>query len=189
MQPALHAVQGRARSLRPTRSRTASTEGDILPDLIKGALAGAIGTIALDAVTWFMWDREDPEALEQERQARPQGLDPAHYVASKAAHLVGIELTPKQPHPAGIATHVAVGVVPAALYGVLSKRAPQVRTGRGLLYGLALFLVQDELINSVAGFSGRPTQYPWQAHVRGLIGHLAYGAVTDATLDVLDRED
>lgn len=188
MQSTLHAVQERARPLRSMQSKTAGADGDILPDLIKGALAGAVGTLALDAVTWFMWDREDREALEQERQARPEGLDPAHYVASKAARAAGIELTPKQPHPAGLATHFAIGVMPAALYGVLSKRVPQVRTGRGLLYGLALFLVQDEVVNSVAGFSGRPMQYPWQAHVRGLVGHLAYGAATDATLELLNRE-
>lgn len=158
-----------------------------LPNLLKGAVAGAVGTLALDAVTWFMWNREDPGALEQERRARPEGLDPAHYVANKLARAAGTELSPKQPHPAGIATHFAIGVVPAALYGVLRKRIPQVRMGRGLVYGLTLFLMQDEIVNSVARISGGPMEYPWQAHSRGLVGHLVYGAVTDATLDLIER--
>jgi hypothetical protein len=62
-----------------------------------------------------------------------------------------------------------------------------VRTGRGTLYGLALFLIQDEFINSLVGFSGRPEEYPWQVHARGLVGHLVYGVVADVTLDLLDR--
>lgn len=175
------------RPMREPRSSRSSSDGALLSQLVKGALAGAVGTLALDAVTWFLWDREDPRALERERRARPEGLDPAHFVAGRLARAIGTELEPRQPHPAGIATHFAIGVLPAALYGVARKEVPQVRSGRGLLYGLALFLAQDEAVNSLAGFSARPTEYPWQAHARGLIGHLVYGAVTEATLDLLDR--
>lgn len=57
----------------------------------------------------------------------------------------------------------------------------------GLLYGLELFLVQDEGLNPILGTSGGPTEYPWQAHARGLVGHLVLGAVTHATLNVLDQ--
>lgn len=169
------------------RLSAANADGAPLLDALKGALAGAIGTLALDAVTWFMWDREDPGALEQERQARPRGMDPAHLVANRLAHAVGTELAPRQPHPAGVATHFAIGVAPAALYGVARKHLPQVRTGRGLLYGLTLFLVQDEIANWLTRLSGAPTEYPGQAHLRGLAGHVVYGIVTDATLDLLDR--
>lgn len=181
------ATQKRIMRRQETQRRNPDSDGAFLPDLVKGAIAGMAGTLALDAVTWFMWDREDPRTLQQERQARPEGLDPAHFVASKVARAVGTELTPKQPHAAGIASHFAIGVVPAALYGVARTYIPQVRMGRGLFYGLTLFLVQDEGVNSIAGFSGGPTEYPWQAHTRGLVGHLVYGVVTDATLDLLDR--
>jgi len=27
--------------------------------------------------------------------------------------------------------------------------------------------------------SGNPQDYPWQAHVRGLVAHVVYGVVTD----------
>lgn len=156
-------------------------------DLVKGALAGAVGTWALDKVTWFMMDRESPQALAQEKQARPDSLDPAHSVANRLAHAAGRELDPKQPHPAGIATHFALGVLPAAIYGVARKRVPQLRTGQGLLYGLALFVMQDEIVNWLLGSAGPPGDYPRQAHVRGLVGHLVYGAVTEATAQILDQ--
>lgn len=158
----------------------------IAADLLKGALAGAVGTWALDRVTWFLWHREDPRALARERVARPGGLDPAHVLANRMGRAFGTQLRPAQPHPAGIATHFAIGIAPAAIYGLLRSRA-RVPAGAGLLLGLGLFLLQDELGNHLMGLSGSPRDYPWQAHARGLAGHLAYGAATDAALGLLDR--
>ena len=160
---------------------------DLIGDLVKGALAGAVGVWALDKVTWAMWDREDPLALAQERAARPDGLDPAHVMANRAAEAMGTELTPKQPHPAGIAVHYGLGIMPAAGYAVLRKRVPAVGAAGGLMYGLGLFLMQDEGLNPILGTSGKPGEYPWQAHARGLVGHLVLGAATHAALEVLDR--
>ena len=37
------------------------------------------------------------------------------------------------------------------------------------------------------GLTPGPTAFPWQAHARGLVGHLTFGTVTDGTLRLLDR--
>ncbi|HEV2148283.1 MAG TPA: DUF1440 domain-containing protein [Longimicrobiaceae bacterium] len=169
------------------RTRNAGRNDDMVGDMVKGALAGAVGVWALDKVTWWMWDREDPRALQQEREARPGGLDPAHVMANRAAEAMGKELTPKQPHPAGIAVHYGLGIMPGAAYGVLRNRVRAVGAAGGMLYGLALFLAQDEGLNPILGTSGKPTEYPPQAHLRGLVGHLVLGAATHATLNALDR--
>ncbi|MCA1652498.1 MAG: DUF1440 domain-containing protein, partial [Acidobacteria bacterium] len=58
---------------------------------------------------------------------------------------------------------------------------------QGLLFGLMFWLGFDEIMTVAAGVARPPQQYPWQAHARGLVGHLAYGVVADTTLDVLDR--
>lgn len=163
------------------------TDGSTTANLVKGALAGAAGVWALDRVTWLVWDREDPEALEQEHEARPDGLDPAHVIANRTAEAVGQDLTPKQPNSAGLAVHYALGIVPGALYGALRHRVKGLGAGHGALYGLGLFLLQDELSNPVLGTSGPPGDYPWQAHARGVAGHLALGTVTDLVCDALDR--
>ncbi len=155
--------------------------------MLKGGLAGAAGVWALDRVTWYVWDQESPETLEQEREARPGGLDPAHVIANRTAGAMGEELTPRQPNPAGIAAHYALGIVPGALYGALRHRIGGLGAGRGLLYGMGLFVLQDELANWMLGTSGEPTEYPWQAHARGVVGHLALGAVTDLVCQVLDQ--
>lgn len=160
---------------------------DLAIDAMKGALAGAIGVWALDLITWYMWDREDLQALEQEVRTRPGGLDPAHATVNLAAEALGTELSPKQPHPAGIVFHYAFGMGPGALYAALRKRGASVRPGRGILFGLALAFLQDNILNRLLGLSGPLTKYPWQAHARGLVGHSVYGAVMDASVAYLDE--
>ena len=132
-----------------------------------------------------MYDHEDPQARRQTQTVRPGGRDPAHLMAGMAANAVGGELAPPQPHLAGVAVHYALGIGPGALYGALRNRVPGLGAGRGLLYGLGLFLVQDEAINAVTGLAADPRRYPWQAHARGLIAHLALGLVTDTVFSVL----
>lgn len=163
------------------------TGADVLTDAAKGAVAGALAVWAMDKVTWWLWDREDPAALERERQARPNGMDPAHDLANRVAGALGKELSPAQPHPAGVAVHFGLGMGPGAAYAVLRKRVPVVSAGGGLLFGLALSLVEDEGVAPLLGLAGAPADYPWQAHLRGVVGHLVLGAVTHATLDLLDR--
>lgn len=158
---------------------------NVLADAVKGAAAGAIGVWVMDRVDWYMYDHEDAEARRRTQQVRPGGLDPAHVVANKVASAFGTELSPRQPHPAGVAVHYAIGIGPAALYGALQDRVPAFGTGRGALYGLGLFLIQDELVNSATGLSARPGQYPWQVHARGLVAHLVFGIITDTVFRLL----
>ncbi len=141
----------------------------------------------MDQVTWGMYLREDPEARRREEEARVEGKDVAHVAAAKLAGTIGLKLSPAQPHPAGIAVHYALGVVPGALYGALRHRVRGLGAGRGLVYGLGLTIVNDEVLAPVLGLASGPTQYPWQAHARGLAGHLVLGAATDTVLDVLNR--
>jgi hypothetical protein len=156
-------------------------------DLAKGAIAGAAGVWLMDRVGWALYRREEPAALRREQEARAGGLDVAHAAANKLAGALGRPLAPAQPHPAGLAVHYALGAVPGALYAVLRRRARGLTAGRGLLYGLGLFLVNDELLAPALGLASGPTAYPWQAHARGLVSHLALGAATEAALEALDR--
>ena len=156
-------------------------------DIVKGALAGAAAVWVMDQVGWFLYRREDPKAVRKEQKARVKGMDVAHVAANKLAGVVGTKLSPKQPHPAGIAVHYALGIVPGALYAPLRHRVPALSAGRGLVYGLGLFLLNDELMTPLLGLASGPTAYPWQAHARGLISHLVVGVVTDASIEALDQ--
>ena len=160
--------------------------GGMLADLARGAVAGAVGTWAMDKVTQWMWSREGADALEREMEVRPGGLDPAHAIANRVAGAMGKELDPRQPHPAGVGVHYALGIVPGAVYGALRGRVGGVDALGGLLYGLGLFVFEDEGANALLGTSGKPTEYPWQAHVRGLVGHMVLGVATHATLEMME---
>jgi hypothetical protein len=161
------------------RSRHAGS--DIILDALAGAIAGAAAVWVMDRVDWFNYRRalENPRTRRRTQQARPRGMDPAHVVAAETADKAGAVLTPRQLDMAGLAVHYGLGIVPGALYGALRGRVDYLDAGRGGLFGLGLFLVQDEGINTAAGLSGRPQAYPWTAHARGLVAHLVYGLVTD----------
>ncbi|EYD75707.1 hypothetical protein Rumeso_02794 [Rubellimicrobium mesophilum DSM 19309] len=157
--------------------------------LLKGTLAGLAATVALDRLDWFMWDHLDPATRERTRSVRPDGLDPGHVIARKVAQAMGTDIEPRGPDnqsPAGVAVHAAMGLAPALAYAALRDRVPAMTAGRGTLFGLGLFLMQDEGLNTLTGLGARPQDYPWQAHARGLIAHLVYGAVLEATMRALD---
>lgn len=158
---------------------------EILIGAVMGAAAGALAVWVMDRFDWAAYNHEPEEARQRTVAARPGGMDPAHIVADKVAGIIGKEVS--QPAPAGIAVHYSLGVMPGAVYGALLDRFPAIGTGRGSLFGLGLFLLQDEGLNALAGLSGKPQEYPWQAHARGLMAHLVYGMVGDAVLRLFKK--
>ena len=163
------------------------TGGGLAGDMIKGAIAGAVGVWVMDRIGWAMYLHEDPEAFRQEKQAQVGGQYVAHVAAGRAAEFAGGRLSPQQQWRAGKSVHYAIGIMPGAAYGALRNHVEGLGAGRGLIYGLGLFLLMDEGVAPAMGWASGPTKYPWQAHARGLATHLALGAVTDAAFDVLDR--
>jgi hypothetical protein len=156
-------------------------------DALKGAFAGAAAVWVMDRVDWFMFKKQGAAVRAATRKARPGGLDPSHVAAKRVATFFGKELQPAQPNKPGIAIHYNLGIGPGALYSVLVDRVPMIGKGRGLIYGLGLFLMQDEAINAASGLSGKPQLYPWQDHARGLVAHLVYGFVMDAGVRTLKK--
>ena len=157
-------------------------------DLVKGAMAGAVGVWVMDRVDWYMVEHGNREAWRRTQAVRPHGQDPAHNIVNMAAEVIGAKPI-QQPHPAGIAMHYAVGMAPAAAYSATRKHLPGGVVARGIALGLGLFLVEDEIINPLTGASAPANKYPWQAHARGLVAHLVLGVVTEAVLQVLDRPE
>ena len=67
-----------------------------------------------------------------------------------------------------------------AAYGIMRSRLPFADRAGGLLFGTAFFLAVDEIGTTVLRLTPPPNAFPWQAHARGLAGHLTYGAVANA---------
>jgi hypothetical protein len=162
--------------------------GELAFDVLKGAVAGAVGVWAMDRVDWFMYERglDTPETRRQTEAARPGGMDPAHVTAKMAADAIGVRLSSPKENPAGLAVHYSLGIMPGMLYGAMRGRVDYVGAGRGLGYGFALFVLEDEIANPLLGTAAPPGRYPWTAHARGLVAHLVYGLVTDAVLSLLN---
>lgn len=148
----------------------------------RGAIAGAIGTWVMDWATTKMWDRESPEDRAQEEAAWPNGKPSVPNMVDFGERITGFRFDPELRPKVEQVVHYGLGVGPGVLYALLRDRVPVLGAGRGTVYGLLLFAVNDELLNTTLGFAGPPDAYPATAHVRGLVGHVALGVVTDLAL-------
>lgn len=154
-------------------------------DILLGALAGTAAIWVTDKLDQAMYDAEPAEAQRQTVRARPGGMDPAHVVANRAARAVGTHLG--QPHPAGIAVHYDLGALMAAGYAALLGRVPLAGAGRGLGFGLTMFVIKDEGLNTLLGTGGKPADYPWQDHARGFVAHGFFGFTVDTLLRIMGK--
>ncbi|MEC5180865.1 DUF1440 domain-containing protein [Arthrobacter sp. CG_A4] len=108
-------------------------------------------------------------------------------ILTKATQVSGISSPNQRPAPAAVVFHFSLGMLPGALYGLARRRQPWLRTDHGALYGLALFVVMDEVAAPVSGIASAPGRYPCQAHVRGLVAHMVLGVVTETLLRAAER--
>lgn len=178
-------MQNRSRSQEDEMEAAGKNLGS---DVLKGAVAGAIGVVAMDyLVTKPMYRTEDPVAHLQEKRAQVGGRYVAFAALDKIKRRFGLQLTERQDFVAGKAIHYLLGIAPAVAYVTLRRKAPWIRSGRGLLYGLSLFILNDEIAGPALGIASGPTKYPWQAHARGLAGHLMLGAATEVTIEAMDK--
>lgn len=150
-------------------------------DAIEGAIAGALATWVMGKVTTALYAREEKSAKQREDDAR--GGKTAYGVAAeKIAGAAGRSLDDDERARYGSAIHWALGASAGAVYGMVRPRVSGASLGRGLVFGTAVFLVMDELATAALGLTPGPAVFPWQAHARGLAGHLAFGLTADAAL-------
>jgi len=157
-------------------------------ELLKGAVAGAIGVWVKNRVDWAAYRAESAEARMQTIYARPGGMDPAHVIADVALRTFGVPMPyPPQHNIAGKTVEYGLGILPGVLYAALRPQTPWMSKGGGALFGAAMFLLQDELLNPLLGTAAPPQRYPWSTHARGLLSHVVYGVTTHNAMRFLDR--
>ncbi len=154
---------------------------------IAGAAAGAVGVWALDRVDWFLWNHEDEGARARTTAVRPGGEPPAQALVTRVEKATGKALSPDRHETVSQAVHYSIGMAPAIGYALLRDKLPGSGVARGALYGTGLFLMQDEVLNTVTGLGARPQRYPWQAHARGLVAHIVYGVATELVLNLVEN--
>jgi len=173
------------------RRRPASAEGTTIArhrwwtDALRGAAAGAVATWVMDLVTAGMLEGQPRRVTVREEAAQPNGRSSVGNIVAKVQSTIGVRLRVSNRRKVEAAVHYALGIIPGAIYGVLRPRVPGLGAGRGLAYGTAVFLLNDELMNTKLGLAGPIGAYPTETHLRGLVGHAVLGATMDTGLDLL----
>lgn len=158
----------------------------ILGGMIRGAIAGAAGIWVLNEVDRYLAGRESAATRRDTVAAQPGGMDPAHVVADRVARATGSMLSPADQEAVSTGVKYAAGMMPAAALGALRDRLGRwTVAGRGFAFGVTAWAVEDEWIKARSGLAAGATRYPWQAHGRGFLSHVAYGLTVDAVLRVL----
>ena len=151
--------------------------------LFVGAAAGvAAGQVMDRATTWF-YERQSDASRRRENELLPEGAPMAS--ARKLAGLIGAEPTDDQTGQLAAAMHRSLGQLYGVAAAALTRRGvPPVAAG--VATGVGGFLLVDELANGLF-FTPPPQAYPVESHLRGLVGHLAFGAATGILLSVARR--
>jgi uncharacterized membrane protein YagU involved in acid resistance len=160
-------------------------EEPVARTMFKGAIAGVLATWAMNAATSWLYARESEEVRQRENDAR-NGQTAYVTAANRLASAGGLSLSSEQQERAGGAIHWSLGIAAGAAYALARRRLPAVSRVNGLPFGAGFFMVADELMNPVLGLTPGPAAFPWQAHARGLGGHLVFGVVTEGIMRGLD---
>jgi hypothetical protein len=148
--------------------------------LLVGAAAGYLAGQAMDKATTWYYGRQSDASKQRENELLPEGAPMA--AARRLAGLVGAEPTDEQAGKLALAMHQSLGQLYGVVAAALTRRGMAPLTA-GVASGAGGFLIVDELANSLF-FTPPPQAYPAESHLRGVIGHLTFGAVTGALLAV-----
>jgi hypothetical protein len=110
------------------------------------------------------------------QQAEPATLRTAEKLSES---VTGAPLPREQKKIAEPAVHYAFGALVGAVYGGIAARVPLVTLGIGTIYGVAVWLLADEVAVPALGLSKPPKETPLTKHLQALGAHLVYGLTTE----------
>ena len=149
-------------------------------DTAIGAAVGYASNRTMDVATTWYYEQMSEESKRREEEALPGGG--ALSVGRTVGRWVGSTPDDEQAAKIAMAAHRLLGIT----YGVIAARmvasgSPPLRVG--LATGAAAFVVVDEITNALL-FTPPPGDYPIESHLRGVVGHLAYGAAAGLLLGI-----
>ena len=148
-----------------------------------GVIGGYVGTRVMNPVTTKLQELA-PEADKEREKAVSPG-SPYKIGVQKAADLAGVKLDEKQVEQAASALPYTVGIGGGLLYVILRRGLRMNPLLAALVSAMALFVVVDEGLTPSLGLSAPNLEYPLSTHLRGFLGHLAYGAGVAVTAEAL----
>lgn len=112
---------------------------------------------------------------------------PTELAAKKLAAGINLKLTDEQVQTAATAIHYGSGMPWGVIYAFLRRHSGMTPAGAALATGASMSLILDEALTPAMGFSAPNRDYPTATHVRGVVAHLAFGAMVAATAELLYR--
>jgi uncharacterized membrane protein YagU involved in acid resistance len=161
-------------------------------NLFAGLAGGLVGCLAMErfqrALGLLSPDIGGAPGGGGQQYRQPQS-EPSTYVAADALAraATGQPLSTSMKPAGGSLVHYAFGGSVGALYGALRSARPAVAAGGGIPFGIAVWIVADELGMPISGLAKPPTAYPLRDHMSALGAHLVYGAVTEAVRHTIVR--
>jgi hypothetical protein len=145
----------------------------LLRGVVIGAVAGYGANRAMDVATAWFYARQDDASKAREEEVYPGGA------IRDAGRQIAVMMKIANPgqdqiQRLGIRAHRTLGMtygfIAATLvgFGVRPMKA-------GILVGTAAFVLVAELMNA-AQLEPSPTDFPIEAHLRGVVGHATFGA-------------
>ena len=170
-------------------SRPAPTPGAAIA---RGLLAGALGTVAMDALLYERYRRDGGEsnAGDWEFSAGLTSWDQAPAPAQLGKRLVegvfDVELPAKSAPVVNNVTHWAFGIVNGAQYAIVAASLKRSRIRHGLMFGATVWAAGYVVLPAAKLY--KPIwEYDAKTLAKDLSAHLVYGLTTAAALQALSR--
>ena len=167
----------------------------MLTGIIVGAIGGLAGTSAMNEAQRAWTHAVDGQAPEspagkhdaRDWQERSEGQNSNEIAAQfLATPIAGRPLERNELAIASTVTHYTFGAAMGALYGAYVGR--RVRHGTGIGFGLAVWLLADEIAMPLLGLSGSTLRRPLEKHLQSLAAHVVFGMTTEAARSALERQ-
>jgi len=174
--------------------RNRAAHGNVRKGLLAGLFGGLVACWAMNQ--WLaLWQRvvREDTALHRGRLVAGQGgqlaregpdarQPPTMHAAAAVTHgLFRRATTEREKQRLGQLLHYTFGTTTGALYGALADAIPALTTAGGVLFGLAVWLLADELATPALGLSQPPTRQDRLTHTYALASHCVYGLTTECT--------
>ena len=162
-----------------------------LKGLFTGMLAGVAASAAMDGY-WAVAGSMPGDRPEQKPKGPDSGQikhEPAtQIIADQVSKLLTGRVVPDDDKAAaGVAVHYGTGIVCGALFGIVAARRPRTGVPAGLLYGIAIWLLLDELMLRAIDVAPDAQKVPASQHFEALGAHLVFGSTLALTTRLLLR--
>jgi hypothetical protein len=167
----------------------------MLNSIIAGAIGGLTGTSAMNEAQRAWTNAVDGHAPEspagrhdaRDWQERSEGQNSNELAAQfLATRIAGRPLERGELAIAATLTHYAFGAAMGALYGAYAGRRG--RPASGIAFGLAVWLLADEIAMPLLGLSGSTLRRPLEKHLQSIAAHVVFGMTAEAARGALERQ-